>query len=248
MAIAMMISFVPVIDVAATGTGGSTSDVEGITFNYAYDVQRNPEYPKKGDPITASGLLKPIRTGREDRIDSSGSWTLKKIGTYSIIKNSNKDSNYLKNIVSEIARNYTDATENNIVIHELKKGTEHIAYGVTLAYDSDNGLAVFLGDPLYGGAGYLLSTEGKSNSGSVNISANLDVTDWTAPATYAITVVPTDNGITETSISETIAGDVVTIHTRPNAGYAVGSVSVKDSDNGDCTCLLYTSPSPRDRG
>lgn len=183
-ATALLLAFV-VIAAGVFGTG-VTVDAEGAgnlestTFSYAYDVQRSPDFPTKGQTIEASYLANPIHTSRDDRISSSGSWTLTKIGTYSGIKETIEDFTNLQSIVSEIARNYTGLTEDNIVIHKLTNGGAHIAYGVTLAYDSTNGLAVFFGDSLYGGAGYLLSTS--PQSGTVNIYANLDVTDWTPTA------------------------------------------------------------------
>lgn len=201
-----------------------TTALEDTTFSYAYDIQRSPAYPKKGDTITASGLQKPYTSnGREE---SAGSWTLTKIGTYSIIENSDKDSDSLRDIVTTVAGKYVNATKENIVVHELKKGNTHIAYGATLAYDSTSGLAVFLGDALPGSAGYLLSTQAKS--GVLSINANLDVTDWVPPTTYQITVTNTENGTTTTSISRTIAGDKVTIHATPNTGYVVENVKYND--------------------
>lgn len=182
---ALLIAFV-MIAAGVFGTGVTvnaegTGTLESTEFLYAYDVQRKPEYPTKGDTITASFLSKPMLADGTRGTTNNGSWKLKKCGTYSSIKGTSENFTNLQVIVSEIASNYTGLTEDNIVIHELTNGGVHIAYGVTLAYDSTNGLAVFFGDPLYGGAGYLLST-GSQQSDSVTISANLDVTDWTPTA------------------------------------------------------------------
>lgn len=183
-ATALLIAFV-MIAAGVIGTGVTVNaegagNLESTTFSHAYDVQRSPDFPTKGQKIEASGLNYPILATGYRGNTNGGSWTLTKIGTYSSIKETIEDFTNLQSIVSEIARNYTGLTEDNIVIHKLTNGGAHIAYGVTLAYDSTNGLAVFFGDSLYGGAGYLLSTS--PQSGTVNIYANLDVTDWTPTA------------------------------------------------------------------
>lgn len=203
-------------------------DLEDRRFSYAYDVQRSPAFPIKGQTIIATGLSKPyISIGNS--VESSGNWTLTKIGTYSVIKNSDKNSDNLQGIIENISMEYQDITSDNIVIHELKEGNRHIAYGVTLAYDSVNGIAVFIGDALSRGAGYLLSA--KEETGMISIVANMDVTDWVPPTTYKITVVSTENGTTRTSISETIVGDQVTIYASADANYEVESVIYNDGQD-----------------
>lgn len=220
----------PTMDTEITLTAPTqrSIDLEDRRFSYAYDVQRSPAFPIKGQTITATGLSKPyISTG--NNVESSGNWTLTKIGTYSVIKNSDKNSDNLQGIIENISREYQDITSDNIVIHELKEGNRHIAYGVTLAYDSVNGIAVFIGDALSGGAGYLLSA--KEETGMISIVANMDVTDWVPPTTYKITVVSTENGTTRTSISETIVGDQVTIYASADANYEVESVIYNDGQD-----------------
>lgn len=177
-------------------TTALAAQVEDVTFDYAYDVQREPGFPSTADKkITLKGLANPIMSdgSRGDRND--GLWTLTRVGTYShvtdnvgnnVINNVNVDS--LGYIVGEVARAYSDISDTNtIVIHELKNGNNHIAYGVVLAYSETETetetetekRAVFIGDSLgsnRGGAGYLLSTT--EQTGPVTVTAGMIATDF----------------------------------------------------------------------
>lgn len=152
-------------------TAASTA-LEDVTFEYAYDVQRDPDFPSMTNPtITLFGL----RTNAENGISNNiGSWTLTKVGTYSYVESQKDSLNYnsiLDSIVDKIYTNYeaSGLKKETIVIHELKNGEEHIAYGVVIAYDAENNCAVFIGDKHNGGgAGYLLSKEAQSDSVTIN--------------------------------------------------------------------------------
>lgn len=159
--------------------------VENVTFNYAYDVQRTPAFPSKvGDNITLSSLAAPRNSkGSDDGMQSNGSWTLTKVGTYSYMKINRKNTNNLNDIVDYVARAYRISDKKDtIVIHELKlnkSGTDtHIAYGVIIANDQTNGNVLFIGDSLSGsGAGYLLSKDAITDA-SVTVTAEMIATDF----------------------------------------------------------------------
>lgn len=162
-----------------TAEPSETAKLEDVQFSYAYDVQRSPAYPKKGDLIRAYGLSTPYVTSGSRLETSEGTWTLINRGTYAGIKGTYADSDNLASLVTDCVSRYDGLSEDSIVIHELKNGSIHIAYGVAVAYDSEKGCVVYLGDALYSGAGYLLSV--REQSDEVEIYANLDITDWVAP-------------------------------------------------------------------
>lgn len=150
---------------------------EDTVFEYAYDVQRSPAFPTKNQQITLSGLHYPILDTGSYGTTNSGSWMLTKAGTYSYMKSIGKNTSELDGIITSIVSNYSNSLNREaVVIHELKDGAAHIAYGVVVAYDAANGYAVFLGDTLSDGAGYLLSTGARS--GSVTATAGTIATDF----------------------------------------------------------------------
>lgn len=218
--------------------------LEEMVFTYAYDVQRYPAYPAKGDTIKMSGLAKPCLADGSRGTTNEGSWTLTPIGTYGLIKDGEKASANLKYIVESVAEEYDNLDADTIVLHELKDGDTHIAYGITVAYNQDDSMAVFLGDNWGGGAGYLLSVESKS--GTVETVATEILTDWVAPPVYDITVADAANGTTETSAAKAIAGETITITATPKQGYQVDSVKYNDGEDHDVSLVggKYTFEMP----
>ena len=205
--------------------------LEEMVFTYAYDVQRSPAYPAKGDNIHMWSLRNPYLANGTQGTTNEGNWTLVPIGTYALIKDGEKDSRNLKSLVETVASKYTGLDADTIVLHELKDGDTHIAYGITVAYNKDDSMAVFLGDNLGGGAGYLLSVESKS--GDVYTDATAILTDWVAPPVYDISIADAANGTTETSATKAIAGDTITITATPKQGYQVASVKYNDGEDHD---------------
>lgn len=174
LSLCMVLTMMPI----ATGTVWAEGEtpIENVTFGHAYDVQRNPAYPTKGDDVALSGLRDPIVTsgGTDNRGESNGAWTLTKAGTYAYMKVSkkatDKATDNLKTLVQNLSGNYTalDLDTDKIIIHELKKNGEHIAYGVVVAYGTNNAIgnyALFQGDTLgNSGAGYFITTSEATNS------------------------------------------------------------------------------------
>lgn len=145
------------------GTGDSV-DLEELTFGYAYDAQKEMVYPQGiGSIMDFSDLDKPLLENGSRKDDYAGNWTLTKAGTYSYLKNylekNNKDTSNLESVVSAVIQEYgwSEEQKNKSVIYELKDGENHIAYGVIIAYDTEKERAVFVGDNLSGGYGYLLT-------------------------------------------------------------------------------------------
>lgn len=210
--------------------------LESVAFGYAYDAQRMPAFPEAGDEITVNFLNYPLIAPQEFGTTNEGDWTLSKVGTYSIIKDTVRDSVNLQTVVGLIADNYPEMTDANIVIHELKDGETHISYGVAVAYDEDNGLAIFIGDTWGGGAGYLLATT--AQTGEVTCMADTDVTDWVAPAAYNIGITGSQLGTTTASAAKAIEGDTVVITTAPAEGAKLTQLICSDGTNNLITTYL----------
>ena len=159
-----------------------TVAVDQVTFGYAYDVQRNPAYPMKGDSVHLSSLKGPVISNNEKHGSSEGSWTLTKAGTYGYMVSSGYATDNLKGIVTGISGNYTPKLDKDtIAVYELKNGNNHVAYGVIVAYGyaESSGYALFQGDTLSGsGAGYYFSTEEKDKGKGYDVVANFDITSF----------------------------------------------------------------------
>ncbi|MGN0166593.1 MAG: LysM peptidoglycan-binding domain-containing protein, partial [Acetatifactor sp.] len=150
--------------IPATGNTNGSNQLESIAFGYAYNPQTGLAYSREvGNTMTLSNLDKPLLENGSPKEDYAGNWTLTKAGTYSYLKTylekNNKDMSNLESIVSTVVDQYGWSVEQKkkSVIYELKDGETHIAYGVILAYDTGRGRAVFVGDNMSGGAGYLLT-------------------------------------------------------------------------------------------
>lgn len=157
-----------------------TPPVETVTFGYAYDAQRSPAFPTQGQTVEMWSLDKAVINDSDTNYRNetfTGSWTLTRIGTYSYVKSINENSSKLDSIVATVASKYAGLDKDTIVIHGLKDGTSHIAYGVVLAYGAAGEYAMFLGDRWSGsGACYLLSTT--ERSGTVTVTADMVATDF----------------------------------------------------------------------
>lgn len=162
-------------------TALAATPVENVIFDYAYDAQRTPAFPTTGQTVTMSSLKRPVISGdiwNYQRGENSGSWTLTRFGTYSYVKSNNKNTPNLDSIVDSVADIdiYDNLDENTIVIHELKNGNDHIAYGVVLAYSETENMAMFVGD-LWNSSGafYLLSKDGINYNSNTIVSMRAEM-------------------------------------------------------------------------
>lgn len=174
-------------------TALAATPVENVTFTHAYDVQRTPAFPEANANIELYNFNRPL-INNTDRVDNNGSWTLTRVGTYSYVTGNNMNTDKLNSIVGSVAGNYDNLDENTIVIHELKNGKDHIAYGVVLAYSetATENMAVFVGDLWNSsGAGYLLSTD-PIDDPSVIVAAGMVATHF-ANQTDSIALEPGTN-------------------------------------------------------
>ena len=160
---------------------GVTVHAEGLsetTFGYAYDVQRGPAPAQNGEMMHLRGLDAPYNAdGSNTDSTSAGNWTLTEIGAYGNVDEALKTDENLESVVSTVTYYYSYLDKNEVCIHELKDGTQHIAYGVIAASDETSKL-VFLGNSLYGGAGYLLSTEEMTTSGGADVEGTRIAPDY----------------------------------------------------------------------
>ena len=272
LSLCMVLTMIPV----ATGTvWAEETPIENVIFGYAYDVQREPAYPTKvGDTIITSGFDMPLiyaNTGSTRAESNNGSWKLTKVGTYSYVKSqtlNNSNQNHLEDIVNAVSQAYNNLNTEAIVIHELKDGDKHIAYGVVIAYDAANGKAVFIGDTWQNGGCYLLSTNVISGT-SFEINAGKIATDFVqdiivsldTTGTYKFTaadvgygeqtpktVTVTNTGNAETgelkvALSGTHAADFV-LSTKTISSIAVKSTEENQDGTATFTVAPRTSLSP----
>lgn len=166
------------VTVAASFSAEEPED-DGLSFNYAYDVQRSPSYPKKNQSFTVSGHNKPLDAagGRCDSND--GPWALTNVGKYVGFKNSQACPSNLPNIASGIAAQY-NVSADSLSIYQLTRNGAHITYGILVMHNPAEQTAFFIGSNWHGsGAGYLFSDYTQSGSKTYNVT--MDVTDDATP-------------------------------------------------------------------
>ena len=240
----------------AKWVANSPTSPEDTVFEYAYDVQRSPAFPTKNQQITLSGLSYPILDTGSYGTTNYGSWMLTKAGTYSYMKSIGKNTSELDGIITSIVSNYSNSLNREaVVIHELKDDAAHIAYGVGVAYDAANGYAVFLGDTLSGGAGYLLSTEARS--GSVTATAGTISTDFVQNLSISLSQTgtyifeeategygeQTPKEITVTNTGNDATGDLnVTLSGANATGFTLSKTTINSITDTDSTNTFTVKP------
>lgn len=210
-----------------------TPPVETVTFGYAYDAWRDPDFPAQGDLVEMYSFNKPIINDSNERnAGYTGSWTLTRIGTYSYVKSINKNSSKLDSIVTTVASKYAGLDKDAIVIHELKDGASHIAYGVVLAYGAAGEYAMFLGDKWNSsGACYLLSTT-EISSTSVTVTAGMIATDFVKNC--SISLRPADSHTFPAANVGYDNPDSLTVYVTNTGNAATGALTVSlFGDNSD---------------
>ena len=152
------------------------------SFSYAYDCQRSPAFPKKGQSFQAHGFKTPLDSSGTHiggDINATYDWKLTSLGNYGSLTS---PSSYLTSIVEKVATVYsTDQKtieKDDIEVFLLTKDGVNVATGVIFAQSSE--LTVFLGDNWNAsGSTYLLSNSKLDDPTTVTISR--DVTTGFAP-------------------------------------------------------------------
>lgn len=222
-------------------TTALAAQVEDVTFGFAYDAQRDPVFPKKDQMVTMSDLDYPLINGDNVRGVNNGSWKLARVGTYSYVTGNVNDDKlnreYLESIVTSVAGKYKISDKNTIVIHELKNGDTHIAYGVVLAYSETENMAMFVGDLWNSdGAFYLLSKDAITDD-SVTVTAGMIATDFVEQT--AIALAP-DGDYTFPEATEGYGEQTpLTVTVTKTGTVATGSLNITLSGN-NAACFTVT--------
>ena len=218
-------------------TALAATPVENVTFTHAYDVQRNPAFPSAvNDTIELTALAYPIMSDDNHGTTNEGSWKLARVGTYSYVTSNHMNTNKLNTIVDSVADAYNIPADKKgtIVIHELKNGGTHIAYGVVLAYSetATENMAVFVGDLWNSsGAGYLLST--KAKTGPVTVTAGMIATDF-ANQTDSIVLAPAKPTFSAVSVGYDPAPTLeITVRNTGNVDTGLLNITLS-GNNADC--------------
>ena len=149
------------------------------SFTHAYDCQRSPAFPKKGNSFTASIFRTPLDasgTHIGGDINSEYAWVLTSLGNYGSLTS---PSSYLTSIVGSVATTYGIANS-DVEVFQLTKDGVYVATGVIFAQSSE--LTAFLGDNWNSdGSTYLLSNSTLTDPTTVTISRDV-TTGFVPPA------------------------------------------------------------------
>lgn len=149
------------------------------SFTHAYDCQRSPAFPKKGNSFTASSFNTPLDASKNHiggDINAEYAWVLTSLGNYGSLTS---PSSYLTSIVGRVATTYGIAN-GDVEVFQLTKDGVYVATGVIFAQSSE--LTAFLGDNWNSdGSTYLLSNSTLTDPTTVTISRDV-TTGFEPPA------------------------------------------------------------------
>ena len=188
LSVAMLVCLVCVSPVRASAEGA-------LTFRYAQDCWRTPDFPKTGESVKLYNIADPLDASGTATCNSAATWVLTPIGLYT---GALSDSRYyFTTIISKIADKY-GITPSQVQVYELTRDGKHIAYGGIAARSSD--LTIFIGDNYdhSGGCGFLLTNE--LVTGSIETVIQQDaatVASGTPAHTHSWTVSTIGNGTQE---------------------------------------------------
>lgn len=144
------------------------------TFSYAYDCQRKPAFPKKGDSVTMSGFKGP-RTGTsfDDSAIAAG-WSLVSDGKY----NSSTHTE-LSDLVNKLKSNGYSVDAADMEVYNLvRKDTDTVvATGFIFATMGSDGL-LYISSNNYG---YYICDKALTNNDKVTATADGDISDPAIP-------------------------------------------------------------------
>lgn len=158
---------------------------ETMTFQYAYDCQRDPAFPTKGQSVSINGFDYPLTAEatyeNRTRFDSNeGPWSVTLLGKYSEISNR---TGYLPSVVDNVAEKY-NMNADDVKIYQLKRNGVDVVRGVVIAESATD--ALFLGENFNSmGAGYLLSD--RLTDSQFNFTIEEDVTEDVTPTNHTHT-------------------------------------------------------------
>lgn len=187
----------------ANAVPASAAQGNTYSFAHAYDCQRAPAYPKKGNTFQASGFCTPLNAAGQyigGDINENYAWMLTSLGNYGGVAS---PSTNLTSIVNHVAATY-GVEAANVEVFQLTKDGSYIATGVIFARSPE--LTAFLGDNWNeNGSTYLLSSSTLADPTTVTISQ--DVTTGFAPShTHSWASVTSGNGTKEASAAITCPG------------------------------------------
>lgn len=201
-ALSLLLSLVLAVGLLQVGAVPASADTV-YSFTHAYDCQRDPAFPKKGDSLTASGIQKPMKgpTTFAGTYDSNGTWVLTSQGTGVTPSGA---GTYFTAIIQSVAAQY-GITASQVEIFELTKDGVHIAYGTILARSS--AVTVFVGDNWTenrNGCGYLLSTSAITEP-SVTVHIEEDTTSSVPAQTHSHTWQASIDGLGTKAVSAAVS-------------------------------------------
>ena len=130
-----------------------------------------------------------------------------------------------------------------IVIHELKNDDVHVAYGVVLAYNATDGIAVFVGDLWNSdGAGYLLSKNAQPSDEDVYVTAGMIATDFVKNC--SISLEPADSHTFPAATVGYGAQPALTVTVKNTGNAETGDLTVSLSGAGENSFELSTTNIP----
>lgn len=186
----------PAGDVTVTVTFKAKQTLpSGLSFSYAYDVWRDPDFPKKNGTFRVYRFDKPLDKNGY-RIDNAGTWTLSSMGKYSSLSGSYPG---LSDVADSLAREY-GVSVNDMPIHKLSLNGEFVTYGVLVMHDASEPVAFFIGSNWSGGSGYLFCNTQYQYSDEKTYNVKEDVRDEVKPSNkIQITFDPNNGGATSDS-------------------------------------------------
>ena len=179
-ALSLLLSLVLAVGLLQAGAVPAAAETV-YSFTHAYDCQRSPAFPKKGQEFEASSFKPPLdalgnHIGGE--LHAAYEWKLTPLGKYSSISSPSPN---LTSIAEKIADpNVYNVNKNDVEVFQLAKNGVYIATGVIFAQSAD--VTVFLGDNWNAnGSTYLLSNKKLDDPTTVTISRDV-TTGFEPPA------------------------------------------------------------------
>ena len=144
------------------------------TFSHAYDCQRAPAFPKKGDEVTLHGFIGPYINNSSDNSAITAGWSLVSDGKY----NSSTHTE-LSNLVDKLKRNGYSVDAADMEVYNLvRKDTDTVvATGFIFATMGSDGL-LYISSNDYG---YYICDKALTNTDKITVTADGDISDPAIP-------------------------------------------------------------------